>query len=336
MTFSNIGANRHAHCDATGSRNRCARGWSLRWPAQRTPLSYTRFAVLSSPAHALPGVRALASQYDAFLIDLWGVVHDGKQPFPGAVEALRELASAGRRVVFLTNSSRTGVLVAAMLGDMGIGPELYEAVVSSGDVTRDALVGRGPELFDLLPASPRCVHIGDASFVPWLFELGLDFVDEIADADLIVATGSLPDEAALASLRGRLEPAAARNLPLVCTNPDRVIPTAAGLTIGPGAAAAAYASLGGRVFLYGKPHLPIYAAARRQLGASRATRLVGIGDLLDTDIRGARAAGIGAVLVTDTGGHAHELAAGPREDALDALFSAAGIAPDMVLARFAW
>ena len=276
-------------------------------------------------AYALPGLRAIAEQYDAFLVDLWGVVHDGNRPFSGVIEALRELSAAGRRVIFLTNTSRTGPLVAETLAGMGIGPELYDAVISSGDVTREALLSRDPALFDLLPEHPRCVHVGDPSFVPWLFEVGLTFSGDLADADLVVATGSVRDDAELAGLRAHLAPTAARGVPLVCTNPDRVIPRAAGSTLGPGAVAAAYAELGARVFLYGKPHPPIYAAARRQLGAVAMARVVAIGDLLDTDIRGARNAGIASVLVTETGA-----------SALDVVGAAEGVVPDMVLARFAW
>ena len=239
-------------------------------------------------------------------------------------------------MIFLTNTSRSGTLVAETLAQMGIGAALYEAVISSGDVTREALLSRDPPLFDGLPALPRCAHVGDPSFVPWLFELQLSFVDDVAEADLVVATGAPRDEAALTTLRARLAPAAARDVPLVCTNPDRVIPTAAGLTLGPGAVAAAYAELGARVFLYGKPHAPIYAAARKQLGNLPAVRMLAIGDLLDTDVRGARAAGIAAVLVTATGAHADALGPAPSASALDALWTAAGVAPDMVLARLVW
>lgn len=263
-------------------------------------------------------------------------MHDGTRPFSGVVDALRELSSAGRRLVFITNTSRLGALVADTLEGMGIGRELYEAVVSSGDVTRAALLARDAPLFALLPARPRCLHLGDASFVPWLFELGLSFVDDVADADLIVTTGTVRDDAALARVREQLAPAAARGVPLVCTNPDRVIPTATGVTPGPGAIAAAYAELGAPVFLYGKPHAPIYAAARGRLAGTAAARVVAIGDLLDTDIRGARAAGIASVLVTDTGGHAHTLGPAASDSARQALFTDAGIAPDMVLTRFTW
>jgi HAD superfamily hydrolase (TIGR01459 family) len=239
-------------------------------------------------------------------------------------------------VVFVTNSSRAGALVVETLEGMGIGRELYAAVVSSGDVTRDALVERDPQLFELLPAAPRCFHVGEPSVVPWLFELGLPFVDELASADLVVATGTVRDDDALARMRERLAPAAARGVPMVCTNPDRIIPTAAGVTLGPGAVAAAYAALGARVFLYGKPHAPIYAAARAHVQGADPARIVAVGDLLDTDIRGARAAGIASVLITATGGHARALGQAPNAASLDALFAAAGIAPDMVLGQFAW
>lgn len=284
---------------------------------------------------ALPGLHALASQYDAFLVDLHGVIHDGARPFDGVVTALRELAAADRRVIFLTNSSRSGALVAESLAAMGIGPDLYDAVISSGDVTRDALVARDPSLFELLPERPRCVHVGHPAVVPWLFELGLAFVDDVAHADLVFATGTARDSAALARTLEHLAPAAARGLPLVCTNPDRIIPTAAGVTLGPGAIAAAYAEVGGRVFLYGKPQAPMYAAARARL-SSPNERTVAVGDLLDTDIRGARAAGIASVLVTATGGHASALGPAPSASAQAALWAAEGVTPDMLLPRFVW
>ncbi len=251
------------------------------------------------------------------------MIHDGSRPFPGVVEALGELAAAGRRVVFLTNTSRTAESVVETLAEMGIGAELYEAVITSGDVTRAALLARDPALFALLPESPRCLHVGDPLFVPWLFQLGLSFAPEIADAHLIIATAGARDEAAVAALRERLAPAAARGVPLVCTNPDRVIPTPTGLTPGPGAVAAAYRALGARVFLYGKPCPPIYAAARRRLGELPDDRVVAIGDLLETDIAGARAAGLASLLVTATG--AHVFAVGPSY-----------VAPDLMLATFSW
>jgi HAD superfamily hydrolase (TIGR01459 family) len=287
-------------------------------------------------ARVLSGIHELAEEYDDFLVDLWGTVHDGERVFPAVVQALEELRARKRRVVFLTNTSRTSDLVRELLvGPFGLARELFEEVISSGDVTRAAILSRDTAIFQCLPSTPRCFHFGERSVVPWLFEMGLSFVNDVAEADFIVATGTVPNDAALAKARASLAPAAARDVPLVCTNPDRIIPTANGVTLGPGAIAQAYAGLGGRTFLYGKPHPPIYAAARKRLGADGA-RVVGIGDLLETDIRGARAAGFASVLVTASGAYAAVLGQEPSTAACDDLFAAEGIAPDMVIPRFAW
>ena len=267
----------------------------------------------------LQGMRAIASSYDDFLVDLWGVIHNGERAFDGVLPALEALADAGRRVLFVTNSSRLGELVVVHLVDqLGIGRALFHDVVSSGDVTRAALLARDPELFRSLPATPRVFHLGSASFVPWLFEMDFAFVDDVDDADFIVATGTFRDARALEEARSLLAYAAARGVPLVCTNPDRILPHATREVLGPGAIAHVHAEAGARVFLYGKPHAPIYAEAWRRLGGDPGRRVVAIGDLVDTDIRGARGAGLDSVLVGPTNGGAED------------------VAPDMRIDRFVW
>jgi HAD superfamily hydrolase (TIGR01459 family) len=282
----------------------------------------------------LPGLRALAGRYDLWLVDLWGVIHDGERPFPGVPEALAALRGAGARVVFLSNSSRLGELLAANLAGMGIERALFERVVSSGDVTRAALVGRDPAIFGALSPRPRTLHLGDRGYVPWLFEpdVALDFIDDVAGAELVVTTGTVRTDEELARTKARLAPAAARGVPLVCTNPDPIVPTHAGVKLGPGAIAQAYADLGGPTFLYGKPHAPIY---RHALGGAPA-RVVAIGDLLETDVRGARGAGIASVLVTATGVHAARIGEPPDPGVVEALAAEADAWPDAVVARFRW
>lgn len=274
----------------------------------------------------LPGLRALVGQHDDFLVDLWGVVHDGDAPFDGVREALAELAAREKRVVFVTNSSRSGATVTDhLLERFGLPRAHFHGVVSSGDVSCAALRDRDPELFALLPRAPRCFHHGSAEVVPWLFELGLDFTDDVAEADLVVTTGIYANDEALRAAGELLAPAATRSVPIVCTNPDRIIPSARGSTLGPGAIADVYP---GRVFFYGKPHAPIYAAARALLGTERTP--VAIGDLLETDIRGAKAAAIPSVLITRTGG------AALGDDDLPTRFARASVTPDMLLDRFAY
>ncbi|HEU4408488.1 MAG TPA: TIGR01459 family HAD-type hydrolase [Polyangiaceae bacterium] len=277
-------------------------------------------------------VLELRREYDDFLVDLWGVVHDGERLFAGARATLEALAESGARVLFLTNSSRLGPRVAESLVAMGLRREMFVDVVSSGDVTRAALAARDPRPFGASPDAARVLHVGRASFVPWLFELGLAFVREPQRANLVVATGTVAGEAELDGLRRTLAPLAERGTPLVCTNPDRLIPSSAGLTLGPGAVAHAYASLGGPTFLYGKPHPPIYRAALARLGRP-AAGVVAVGDTIETDIAGARRASLASVLVT-TGVHAAELGEAPGDAALAAAFAAHGAAPDAVVAYF--
>lgn len=286
----------------------------------------------------MPGVRRLAAvtdlvgEHEGFLIDLWGVVHDGEVLGEGVRDAIVELAARGARICFLSNTSRLGSDVAAELVTMGIPRETFLDVVSSGDVTREALVSRDEAVFARCPASPRVLHVGNLAYVPWLHETGLEIVLEAERAELVIATGSSSGEGALAEVRARLAPLAPRGVPLVCTNPDRLIPSRRGLGIGPGAIAHAYAELGGATFLFGKPHPPIYRAALARLGCA-PDRVVAIGDMLETDIAGARRASIASVLVT-TGVHRGVLGESPTDAALDALFAAEGVAPDAVLARF--
>lgn len=272
----------------------------------------------------IPGIHALVAEIDDLLVDLWGVIHDGERPYGGAVDALERIAALpDKRVLFLTNTSRTReAVIRTLVETMGIDRRLFLDVVSSGDVTRAALVDREPSIFDGLPPAPRAFHHGDASFVPWLFgdELPLRWTDRVEDADLVVATGAAASRDAVDAALAALRPALARGARLVCTNPDRVIPRPHGAVgIGPGEIAHQYASMGGEVVLLGKPHPPIYAAARRRLGGGDR-RLLAVGDLIDTDIRGARAAGMPSLLVTRGRGD----------------WQTANISPDHVVERFAW
>lgn len=283
----------------------------------------------------LDSILALRADYDVFLIDVWGVLHRGESLFEGVAEVIDELASTGARVVFLSNSSRLGVTMAENLVQLGIRREAFVDVVSSGDVTREALERRAPEVFSGAAgagANPRAFHLGNPGYVPWLFELGLAFVEDERETELLIVTGTVKSHDELAQTRERLAHLVARNVPLVCTNPDRVVPMGEKLAIGPGAVAAEYASLGGQTFLYGKPHAPIYRAAMARVGGS-PERVVAIGDTMETDIAGARAASLASVLVT-TGVHALDLGDAPEDAALEALVAMYGAAPDAVIARF--
>lgn len=286
----------------------------------------------SNRARRVDGLRALRAQFDGFLIDLWGVVHDGEQLFAGVAEALSELAASGARVCFVSNSSRRGDDLADSLVEMGVDRDHFVCVVSSGDVTRDALLARDPRVFAGLPAQPRILHVGNRAFVPWLFELPLSFADAATDADVIVSTGTVPHRAALHEVVAELAPLTERDVPMICTNPDRIVRSARGLHLAPGAVAHAYIEAGGRAFFYGKPHAPIYAAALRRLAVG-PERVIGIGDMLDTDVLGATQAGLASALVVASGVHAAELDGGAT---LTELCAQAGATPSFLLDYLHW
>ena len=284
----------------------------------------------------LESILELADQYEGFLVDVWGVIHDGERLGEGVRDALVALSERGARICFLSNTSRLRGDVVRQLVDFGIPRDAFVDVVSSGDVTRRALVDGSGALWEHLPSGMiRAVHLGSPSYVPWLGELGfklVTFEDCDAGIDLIVATGVVNDETELKGLGAMLRPHAVRGVPLVCTNPDKWIPSSRGLSRGPGVVAQTYAELGGPTFMYGKPHPPIYKAALERLGCT-AERVVAIGDMVETDIVGASAASIASVLVT-TGVHSAALGACPDEEALLAVLAPFGVTPTAIIGRF--
>jgi HAD superfamily hydrolase (TIGR01459 family) len=282
-------------------------------------------------------LRELVARFDGFLIDVWGVLHSGVAPFPGVVDGMAGLRQAGRHVVLITNSSRRAAQIVEHLAGLGIGQELYDAVVSSGEVAY-RMLGR----FDhplLAGRGRRCLAIGAPYAEPWLEELGLEAADE-ASADFVLLTSLEKSAEPIATARRRLERARARDLPLICANPDRVVRFGDGLFTECGQLAFEYAEAGGRVAMLGKPHPVIYAEAVQALRALGATQMLAVGDSLETDVRGARAYGLEVALIPASGIHREQLALDygelPGDAAIRPLFERYGVAPDYLLAGLRW
>ena len=285
---------------------------------------------MSTP-RPLAGLAELAGDADAFILDLWGVVHGGVRPFPGVVETLAALRAAGKPVAFVSNAPVRAHHVARQLDAMGLG-EAYDVLLTSGEVTwahvganydGAAYYGIGPNWARLLHedlAHPRVERLFDAGF---LLVVGLD--------DRRPRPGDYASE---------LEAARGLGLPLVCANPDRVIVVQDGTySWCAGAIADAYEAIGGRVDWLGKPDPGIFKDAAAALGVHDPRRVVVVGDGLPTDIRGANAYGCRSVLVT-RGIHARDLgiAAGAEADAaaVAALAERHGARPDYVMTTLSW
>jgi HAD superfamily hydrolase (TIGR01459 family) len=251
----------------------------------------------------VPGIGALAPRYDGFILDLWGVVHDGVAPMPGALECLRSLIEAGKRVVLLSNAPRRAGDVVERIDRIGVPAGLYHNVMSSGEEAWQHLFRRDDSFYAAL--GRRCVHIGSERDTGIREGLGLELVETAEEAEFILNTGPAGWDDRIEDYRSLLQRALQRGLPMVCANPDLVVMHGGRLALCAGALAQWYEDRGGRVRWHGKPFRSVYETCFGLLGIDDLSRILAIGDSLRTDIAGAAGAGIDSVLIVG-GIHADE------------------------------
>ena len=275
----------------------------------------------------------LARDYDVLLCDVWGVVHNGIAAFPQACEALARFRAQHGTVILITNAPRAGASVQRILDRLGVPHDAYDAIMSSGDVTRGIVEARlNQRVFHLGPPRDASIFAGlDVAFAP------AETADYVVCSGLFDDTRETPESyrALLAAMRDRA-------LFMVCANPDIVVERGDELVYCAGALADAYAALGGEVLYCGKPYAPIYQAAFAKAAALRREapprhRVLAIGDSVRTDLKGAASFGLDCLFVISAL-HADE--AGGREapdlTSLKAMFGAAGVAPKAVTRRLVW
>jgi HAD superfamily hydrolase (TIGR01459 family) len=239
-------------------------------------------------------LRDLVGEVDVVLSDIWGVVHNGLEAFPEACAALHAFREQGGTVILITNAPRPADSIQRTLRKMHIADESYDAIVSSGDLTRHFVAGHlDKKLYWLGPERHSSICRGlDPVLAP------------LDQADYIICTGPFDDETESAEdYRGMMLLARERNLQLICANPDIVVERGDRLVYCAGAIAELYRELGGDVIFYGKPHRPIYEraialAAERRGNAPPLSRVLAIGDSVRTDLAGAHDFGIDCLFVT--------------------------------------
>jgi HAD superfamily hydrolase (TIGR01459 family) len=238
---------------------------------------------------------AIASSFAAVCFDQYGVLHDGRNPCPGARDALAALKSHGVKIVVLSNSGRTSAANVKRMAAIGFEPELYDFLVTSGDVARTLLKrGRFPAL---VATGARCFVIstgGDDEFAPAFGVVPTAHSDE---ADLVIIAGSQADKVSLDDYRAALAPAARRGTPCMCVNPDKLMLTAAGNAPGAGRIAEIYEELGGVVTWVGKPFPEIYRTAAELSRVENPRDVLCVGDSVEHDVAGANRFGAFAALV---------------------------------------
>ena len=245
-----------------------------------------------------PRINALSdisSAYDAILCDVWGVLHNGVQAFPTAHQSLSQYRqSRSGAVVLVTNAPRPNPPIALQLDDLGVARSAYDQIVTSGDVTIDAILRtQGDKAYHLGPERDR--NIFD--------DLPISLVEADA-ADFIVCTGLFDDITETPDdYRAEFERLVPKGLPMICANPDLVVHRGGQEVYCAGALAQLYEELGGFVEINGKPHAPIYRAALERLktvtpAPIEPSRILAIGDAFRTDVKGAVDAGFDCLLIT--------------------------------------
>ncbi|TNB48148.1 TIGR01459 family HAD-type hydrolase [Martelella lutilitoris] len=241
----------------------------------------------------IPALSALYADYDIVLCDVWGVLHNGVAAFPAARQALKDARAAGKTVILLTNSPRLSPAVVEQLAALEIYDESYDAIVTSGDVTK-TLVAEGPR---------KLFHLGPKRDTGLIDGTGAELVGETA-AEGILCTGFFDDETETPEdYRDMLLGFQTRGAPLICANPDLVVTRGDRLIPCAGALAALYEELGGETRIAGKPHTPIYeaamATARTLLGDVDKARVLAIGDGMPTDVKGALDYGLDLLFIAE-------------------------------------
>lgn len=277
---------------------------------------------------------ALAPHYDVVLSDVWGVLHNGEAAWREASEALARFREAGGAVVLITNAPRPGDYVIRQMDRLGVWREAYDGIVSSGDITRGVIARRpGQTIYHIGPDRNLAIFKGiEAPLAP------------VQVADYVICSGLVNDSTETADdYRDLLTTVRARELFMVCSNPDVIVEVGERMIYCAGAIADLYAAMGGEVLYAGKPYAGIYeealaiAARARGKPIDRA-RVLAIGDSVRTDLKGATAFGIDCLFVT-SGIHAEEFGQrdAPDPDAVARAFVDAGAAaPRAVTRKLRW
>lgn len=241
-------------------------------------------------------IEPFAGKYRYWICDIWGVIHNGVDVFAHAVEACQQFRQGGGVIVFLTNAPRPDFAIQEQLDQLGVPRDCFDALVTSGDVTRSLLISRPNLAFH---------HIGPER--DHTIFTGLDTTLVSAqDAQAVICSGLYDDQVEtpedyreqLQSLRERSE----HGVEMICANPDIVVERGKQIIYCAGALAELYEEMGGKVIYAGKPHLPIYDLAIEKIkqisaGPVQKADILAIGDGVKTDMRGAASAELAALYI---------------------------------------
>ena len=245
----------------------------------------------------ISGIKQLYNLYDYFILDIWGVLHDGHKAYPGVVEAISFLRQQNKKICLLSNAPRRSFKVVDILAKFGITNDLYDFILTSGEATFFDLKKNQEDGFKNF--GKNYFYIGPKKDIDLLEGLDYQHVSEAIKADFAITTGFDGESSVLEEKLPQILEAKKYNLPMICVNPDLVVVRQNGNEmICAGALAREYEKINGTVFYYGKPFSAVYKMAHQLFDFPQKNKILAIGDGIETDIKGAVDFGIDSVLVT--------------------------------------
>lgn len=289
-------------------------------------------AAADSGGDLLSGLRDIAGLYDAFIIDIWGVIHDGIRPFTGTIPCLQALKEKNKAICLLSNTPALGEDIIKSLDQMGISRFLYDHILTAGDSARLALKKYQGQKCWFSARMEYCGALIEGQDLTILG--GPEGADFILNA--ISVTYDTDDRAILAQLDQALE----MGLPMICANPDLVVNVGNEQRKCAGTYALYYEERGGQVEYHGKPHRPVYETCHRLLGHPDKSKILAIGDSFRTDIAGAGNFGVDSV-INLIGIHWEEIRSPeapdiPDLEKLNTMIETKHHKPDYMMAGFSW
>jgi HAD superfamily hydrolase (TIGR01459 family) len=296
----------------------------------------------------ITSLNEITDDFDVFLIDLWGVLHDGVEPYPGAINALENLRKAGKTVILISNAPRRAYKVASVLNNLGFTSNLWDEIITSGEITYlalDAALGSRESPIEPplhLKKGDKYYYIGPDKDADILEGLGLVRIEDAKSASFALVTGFDNFGDMFSAKEPQARAALEAGIPLICANPDKLVVRQTGEEmLCAGLIGEWYIKNSGKTVYYGKPYYDIYEMAKRnarKYTSRQNLRFCGIGDGLFTDIQGAVDNGISSIFISG-GIHAAELGISegqPTHQILHGYFDNAGFQPNFVLHRFVW
>lgn len=267
------------------------------------------------------GLQDVYANYDYYIIDVWGVVYDGFDPFPGVIDCLKNLKAHNKQIGFLSNSPRRGRALEQIFDRLGVPKDSYDFIYCSGDAVVEVV-----ESGEHFAPNADFIYIGsEEKNGPLDQELPGNPTDNFAAAQYVLCAGVVE------GYQEKMETALKYNLPMVCSNPDLKVMKKDDEILCPGTLAKEYEERGGQVIYIGKPKPYVYEKMFEKHGIKDRNTVLAIGDGLLTDIKGANDFGIDSVFI-NSGLHRSDLSTKSMED----MFEKGRIYPTYVMDAFKW